>query len=164
MRSWKSMCAVLALALAAYACNTSERAEPAADGTPAAGTTGDAASAGATTLADVAGSPDRYFGKTVTVVADVEEVFGPLAFALDEDAFLTGGVDNDVLVLSPKAGTLADIDDQWLNNKVKVTGTVGKMTVVEIEREVGWDLQPEIEAEVARAGAVIVATSIERVQ
>lgn len=114
-------------------------------------------------VADLTGNPDRYFGQTVTVVADVEEVHTPMAFSLDEDAPLEGGIDRDLLVFSPKAGNLADIDDQWLNNKVKVTGKVGKMTVVEVEREVGWDLNPEIEAEVERAGAVLIATSIERV-
>ena len=113
-------------------------------------------------VADIVEDPHRYFGQSVTVVADVEEVHTPLAFSLDEDAPLEGGVDRDLLVLSPKAANLSDIDDQWLNNRVKVTGKVGKMAVVEVERELGWDLNPEIEAELERASAVLIATSIDR--
>lgn len=73
--------------------------------------------------------PNEYVGRSVTVEADVEEVFGPRAFALDEDAPFAGGIDNDLLVLTKAAGSLADIDDQWMNNKVRVTGTVGRMSV-----------------------------------
>jgi hypothetical protein len=49
-----------------------------------------------------------------------------------------GGIDNAIIVLSSQAGSLSDIDDTWLNNKVRVTGTVGKLSVMEIEREIGW--------------------------
>ena len=87
-----------------------------------------------------------------------------MSFALDEDSPLAGGIDNDLLVFSPKAATLADIDDQWLNNKVRVTGTVGKLTITEIERELGWDLDAELEAEVEKSSAVLIAKSIERVE
>lgn len=153
---------VFAAAIAASACNEQpayqDNPTPAAESQPA-GTSGTTASV---RLADIAGDPGKYAGQTVTVVADVEEVLGPGAFKLDEDAAVAGGVDNDLLVLSKKAGTLADIDDQWTNNRVSVTGKVGKFTVVEVEREIGWDLAPELEAEVERVGAVLIATSLER--
>jgi hypothetical protein len=114
-------------------------------------------------LASITGNLDNYVGKTVTVTADVEEVVGPKAFKLDEDNALAGGIDNDVLVISPKAASLANIDDQWLNNKVRVTGKVMKLAVTEIEREVSWDLDPQIEAELNEVKAVIVASAVERV-
>jgi hypothetical protein len=127
--------------------------------------TGSARSTGSTTtVADIQEAPDKFLGQTVTVVADVEEVHSPRAFSLDEDSPAAGGIDNDLLVLSPQAGSLSDIDDQWLNNKVRVTGKVGKMQVVEIERELGWDLNPELEVEVEKARAVIIASAVERVQ
>jgi hypothetical protein len=121
------------------------------------------AGAGMPRVADIVGNPSDYAGKSVTLIADVEEVFGPRAFALDEDAPLAGGVDRDLLVLSKKASNLSDIDDQWLNNKVRVTGTVQRWSLVEIEREVGWDLEPQIETELEGAGAVLIADSITRV-
>jgi hypothetical protein len=144
------------------ACNQSP-ATTTTDADPWTQETGTAGEAATIRVADLMASPDRYLGQTVTVVADVEEVLGPNAFTLDEDAPLAGGIDNDMLVLSKKAGELSDIDDQWLNNKVRVTGTVGKMTVVEIEREIGWDLNRELEAEVDRRGAMLIASSVTRV-
>jgi len=68
------------------------------------------------------------------------------------------------MVLYPNSDALRDIDDQWLNNKVRVTGKVGKFGIVEIERELGWDLRPELEAEVERAKAVLIASSVSRVE
>ena len=63
--------------------------------------------AGETRVADIAGEPDKYLGQTVTVAADVEEVHSARAFSLDEDSPAAGGIDNDLLVLSPQAGSLS---------------------------------------------------------
>jgi hypothetical protein len=161
-RAWLVSIVGCALAVAAcdrgseYGANETSLSQDRIDG--AAGTAG-----GEMRVADIVAAPDEYFGRTVTVTADVEEVFGPMAFALDEDAPFTGGIDNDLLVLSRQAGDLEAIDDQWLNNKVRVTGTVGRMTVTEVERELGWDLDPELEIELERAGAVLIASSVNRV-
>jgi len=43
--------------------------------------------------------------------------------------------------------------------KVKVDGTVQKLVVAEIERELGWDLEPKLEAEFTEKN-VIVAQNI----
>jgi hypothetical protein len=137
--------------------NARDAAPPAV--APAAGPP---ASTSASRVADITGRPDDYIGKTVSLEADVEEVWSPYAFSLDEDAAFAGGVDNDLLVFSPKAGNLSAIDDQWLNNRVRVTGEVRRMSVVEIEREIGWDLDPKLEIELERVRPVIIATSIER--
>src|SRR5688572_15720039 len=125
----------LAVTLGSTACDR-EQSVVEREGAPAEsremeGTTGESTEAAMVGLAELMESPDEYFGQTVTVVADVDEVLGPNAFALDEDAALRGGVDNHMLVFSRKADTLADIDDDWLNNKVRVTGQVGKMRIVE---------------------------------
>ena len=149
MKSWTSGLACAAALMMIYGCDTS-RAERTAEGE--------------TRVADIAGEPNRYMGQTVTVVADVEEVHSPRAFSLDEDSPAAGGIDNDLLVLSSQAGSLSDIDDTWLNNKVRVTGKVGKMAIVEVERELGWDLDPELEMEVENAKAILIATSVQRVE
>ena len=162
IRTIRSVIAAAVL-LIAYGCDdtTASRTSTPA---PPAGASSAAANTGTVRVADIAGNPAQYAGQTVTVVADVEEVHGPMAFSLDEDAALAGGIDNDLLVISSKSGALSNIDDQWLKNKVRVTGTVGKMTVVEVEREVGWDLDRELEVEVEGARAVLIATSVERVR
>lgn len=168
-----TLCGPLTLALAVSACeqrvDDTPLREPATDESAyPVGTAGETEGAeeGTVRVADIVGEPDQFIGRSVTVVADVEEVFGPRAFALDEDAPLAGGIDNDLLVLSKnqQAQTLAEIDDQWLNNKVRVTGTVARAQVVEIEREIGWDLEPEIEAELEDEGPVLIAESVERVE
>lgn len=177
MRRTTTAACALAFAVAVSACER-EPLEPQVDRSPAgAAEQADPATAerqadepgneaeqgGETRVADIVGEPESYVGKTVTVSADVEEVFGPMAFALDEDSPLTGGIDNDLLVLSKKAGALEEIDDQWLDNKVRVTGTVGTWGAVEVEREIGWDLDPEIEVELENGGPVLIATSVERI-
>ena len=135
----------------------------AAGGTAAAAGDFGAPSQTTVRVADIAGNPGRYIGQTVTVEADVEEVLGPFSFKLDEDAPLAGGIDNDLIVLYPKSLNLAAIDDQWLNDRVRVTGTVRRMTVVELEREVGWDLDPKIEAEFEGNRPALIARSVERI-
>jgi hypothetical protein len=149
MTRWTRGLACVAVLAMAYGCDTS-RAERAAEGE--------------IRVADIAGNPDKFMGQTVTVVADVEEVHSARAFSLDEDSPAAGGIDNDLLVLSPQAGSLSDLDDTWLNNKVRVTGKVGKMTIVEVERELGWDLDPRLEVEVEGAKAVLIAASVQRVE
>jgi hypothetical protein len=153
MRNWAFGTACVAALAIGYGCDTSR-----------AGNEDERNADGTVEVADIAEHPDRYLGQSVTVVADVEEVHSPRAFSLDEDSPTDGGIDNDLIVLSPAAGSLSDIDDQWLNNKVRVTGKVSKMQIVEIERELGWDLAPELEVEVEKATAVLIATNVQRVE
>ena len=155
-------CVAGMLSIAACGDRRTDEANPAEMPSATTGVEGATGTSGTVTLADIAANPDRYAGQTVTVIADVEEVHGPRAFALDEDAPLAGGLDNDVLVLSKQSGSLSDIDDQWLNNKVKVTGKVGTWSLVEVEREVGWDLDPELEVELEGVKAVLIADKVER--
>lgn len=115
-------------------------------------------------VADIVADPSKYMGQTVTIEADVDRVFGPKAFAVDEDAPLAGGIDRDLLVVGRNNANLQEMNDEWLNDKVRVTGTVGAVSVIEVEREVGWDLDPQIEAELEGAGAILLAESVSRVQ
>jgi hypothetical protein len=115
-------------------------------------------------VADVTGNVDNYVGKTVTVSSEIDQVYGPRAFKLDDDSPLAGGIDNDLLVLVPKNVNIGNIDDQWKNNKVRASGVVRKMVVRDIEREIGWDLDTRIESEFKENRAVLIANSVERVQ
>lgn len=161
---------IVGLSIGAAACdrgyNEDETAmdrTPGATGTSGYGETDARSTSGEIRVADIMDEPTEYLGTTVTVVADLEEVYSTTAFALDEDAPFEGGIDQDIVVISRDAGRLTDIDDQWLNNKVRVTGKVGMVSVVEVERELGWDLEPEIEAELEHARAVIFADSVHRI-
>jgi len=72
-----------------------------------------------------------FYGKTVTVKAEVEDVIDPRSFTLDEDAILAGA---DVLVLVPAGytGTLAH------DQVVTVTGKVRPYVTAELERDYDW--------------------------
>ena len=152
------------LAAAGAAC-TDEVRPPADLGTPGSAEPAGQAQAGngAISVADLVGNPAAYAGRTVTVEADVEEVRGPRAFTVDEDAPLAGGIDNDLLVISRQASNLAPIDDQWVDNRVRITGRIAQLSLVELEREVGWDLDPQIEAELEERRIVLIAESVSRV-
>ena len=72
-----------------------------------------------------------YYGKTVTVKAEVEDVIDTRSFTLDEDAILAGA---DVLVLVPAGYTGTLVHDQV----VMVTGKVRPYVTTELERDYHW--------------------------
>lgn len=109
---------------------------------------------------DLRAGLDSYVGQTVTVEAEVDEVLGPMVFRIDDE--LAAGITDDLLVVSPQAAQLAPLEDQWLNDRVRITGTIWRGTVVDLERELGWDLQSELEAEIDTR-PVLVASVITRV-
>jgi len=71
-----------------------------------------------------------YYGKTVTVRAEVEDVLGSNMFTLDEDSLLAG---SDVLVLVPR-GVANLTHDQ----KVVVTGRVRPFVEADLDRDFDW--------------------------
>lgn len=85
---------------------------------------------GAISAGKLAKDAKDYYGKTVTVKAEVEDVLGDKMFTLDEDALLAG---SDVLVLAPKGvGTLAH------DQKVVVTGQVRPFVEADLDRDFDW--------------------------
>jgi hypothetical protein len=72
-----------------------------------------------------------YYGKTVTVKAEVENVYDSRSFTLDEDSVFAGP---DVLVLVP-SGMTADLRN---DQKVMVTGVVRQYVTSELERDFDW--------------------------
>ena len=72
-----------------------------------------------------------YYGKTVTVKAEVENVYDSRSFTLDEDSMFAGP---DVLVLVPAGMTSTLAHDQV----VTVTGTVRPFVSTELERDFDW--------------------------
>jgi hypothetical protein len=85
---------------------------------------------GATDAGEIAKRPDAFYGRPVTVVAEVEKVHGSNAFTLDEDDATAGP---DVLVIVPKAERPVEED-----HEVMVHGTVRPLVVGELKRDYGW--------------------------
>lgn len=107
------------------------------------------------TVEQVDEDPMRFYGKRVTLSGEVEKIYGARAFELQGENIWW---DEQLLVVSRSP---IAIGKQMLTSDedVMVSGTVKKMTVAEVERELGWDLEPEIEVEFADK-PVLVADSI----
>lgn len=112
---------------------------------------------GGVTAAQVINNPNAYVGKTVTVSGDVEEIHNPRAFNMDSGVSV-----GELLVLGrepfpqvPDGGTRAFV----INDTATVTGTVRMLVTAEVERELGWDLTPELEAEF-NAKPVLIAQTV----
>ncbi|HYD47794.1 MAG TPA: hypothetical protein VEB21_05575 [Terriglobales bacterium] len=103
---------------------------------------------------DIAKLPEQFYNKTVSVKAEVEEVFGPNAFTLDEDQLFAGP---DVLVLMPSTGPVPD------GTTVIVRGTVRKLAINELEKEYKWfrsgSIRPEALTQM-QDRPVIIAESV----
>jgi hypothetical protein len=126
--------------------------------TPDADTTVVAGTDGNVTLGDITAEPDTYIDQTVTVEGGVDEVRGERAFTIADNTFLDL---NEVLVLGANQEALDTALEA--DAPVVVTGTVRRLVAAEIEQELGFDLDTEIEAEFEDK-PVIIATNVEVVQ
>lgn len=105
---------------------------------------------------ELAGKPAEFVGLRVRVRAEIDDVYSPRMFTLDEE---TVGTSPDVLVLAPNGGAFPKDGDE-----VEVTGTVRKFVRAEIERDYDWfDLAEEYDVKYAER-PVIVAESIRQVE
>lgn len=110
---------------------------------------------------EITQDPQQYYGKTLAVTGEIEEVTAPGAFTLDEDQLL-GATDLLVLRATPKAGAPAPaaIED---GETVAVTGVLRPFVVADIERDydLTWDLdlQRKLEAEYSQK-PVLIANAV----
>ncbi len=112
---------------------------------------------GGVTAQQVIENPSAYVGKTVTVSGDVEEIWNPRAFNMDSG--ISGG---ELLVIGrepfpqiPDAGNRAYV----VSDIATVTGVVRILVTADVNREIGWDLTPEIVAKY-NAKPVLIAQTI----
>jgi hypothetical protein len=83
----------------------------------------------------------QWIGKKVSVDAEVEEVYGPRVFSIDEPNW--ADIDGEILVYVPS--TLAALVRE--DDRVTVSGTVKKFVKAEFENDWGWlDTDNDIEA------------------
>ncbi|MCR9159153.1 MAG: hypothetical protein ACE37F_09470 [Nannocystaceae bacterium] len=112
-----------------------------------------------TIIEDVEENPQAYYGKRLTFRGEAENVMSDRAFVLEGDNF---AFDNDLLVLTrtPISMGHEGIEE---NQDYVVTGVVRQLVVAEVERELGWDLEPQLEVEYY-AQPVVIAERIEEVR
>lgn len=118
----------------------------------------DEAPASAVGAGQIIENPSNYVGKTVTVTGEVEDLHGPRAFEMDSGVNL-----GELLVLGkdpyPQVPDGATNRAFIVDDTVTVTGVVRMMVTTEIERELGWDLEPQLEVEFDRK-PVLIAKSL----
>ncbi|MEJ7862077.1 MAG: hypothetical protein WKF90_10630 [Pyrinomonadaceae bacterium] len=112
---------------------------------------------GGITARQVIENPSAYVGKTVTVSGDVEEIWNPRAFNMDSGLSV-----GELLVVGrepfPQVGD-ANNRAYLISDIATVTGVVRMLVTADVEREIGWDLDPQIEAKF-NAKPVLIAQSI----
>jgi hypothetical protein len=104
---------------------------------------------------EITANPSQYYGRTLAVAGEIENIVGPNAFTLDEDK-LIGASDLLVLVANPKTANTAIKDGEY----VAVTGVLRSFVVTDIERDydLTWDLnlQRQLEVEYRNKPVLIV--------
>ncbi|MBE9016731.1 hypothetical protein IQ272_11395 [Chroococcidiopsidales cyanobacterium LEGE 13417] len=107
---------------------------------------------------EITSNPKQYYGRTLAVTGEVEEILSPTTFTLDEDQ-LFGATDLLVLVANPKTGNTANTavkEDQT----VAVTGVLRPLVVADLEREYdfNWDegFVRQLEAEYSQKPVLVV--------
>ncbi|MGG6240032.1 hypothetical protein ACQ4N7_15515 [Nodosilinea sp. AN01ver1] len=114
---------------------------------------------------EITSDPEQYYGETLAVTGEVEDIQSGAAFTLDEDQLL-GAEDLLVIYATPRDGAdqpAAELPTIADGEEVAVTGTLRPFVVTDFERDydLGWDLelQEQLEAEYSNK-PVLVATGI----
>jgi hypothetical protein len=109
------------------------------------------------TLENVAGSPEEYYGQTVTIRGDYQESIDENAFKLTRGGFLFFG-GSEVLVVNNTGQPILPPENE--NISLQVTGEVQQLRVAELERDFGWDFWNPDEYVEYDQRPVIVAESV----
>ena len=100
-------------------------------------------------LDDLEKNPGKYLGKTVTVEGEVQRVLGPNLFTIDERNWVDLDRELPVVVPDPLAAIVHG------DQPVRVTGTVQKVPIAQIERRGGLLGDPKIKAEITAQPALL---------
>ena len=102
---------------------------------------------------EIAEDPAQYYGETLAVTGEIENIYSDNTFTLDEDE-LFGGEDLLVVVNNP---TVAAIQD---GETVAVTGELRQLIIADLETDydLTWDLdvQEQLEAEYSERPVLVV--------
>ena len=100
------------------------------------------------TVSDIIANPNQYVTQTVTLDGEVDRVLTPRMFVLDQEGTLVG---DEILVITENQipdeaeGAIANPFNDA--DKVTVTGTVSRLVITEVERDLDLDLDPQVEVE-----------------
>lgn len=101
---------------------------------------------------EITSDPSQYYGRTIAVTGEVENIYSDSVFSLDEDELFGG---DDLLVLVTDSAEA--VED---NETVAATGELRSFVVADLERDydLTWDLdlQQELEAEYSERPVLVV--------
>lgn len=101
--------------------------------------------------------PEKRLNQKVKVQGEIEEKKDKRTFVLE-----SGGLINDEITVVSAKDLDASTSAMLVEDKdVVVSGTLRKMNVIEIEKEYGWDFDPQIEIELEKVTYYLVADKIE---
>jgi hypothetical protein len=112
-----------------------------------------------TSLEEIAEAPARFYGKTVSVFGEVDEVYSDNAFLLEGRDILW---DEEVPVLT-RSPVRLEGKPLREDDRLVVTGTVYPSMSADVERDLGWDLTSEIEVHLQKT-PIVLATDVTRVE
>ena len=107
------------------------------------------------TIDQIANDPEKWYGKTVTVRAKVDDVFARTLFEVEHEGVL--GIDDELLVVAPRSQSVRT-SGEWIT----ITGVVRRFVKTDIERTYSgtdWSV-PDAVVMQFDARPSIVATSI----
>jgi hypothetical protein len=144
---WRSVVGVLVAASAASVSVWAQ--QPASTPGPIVST----APAATVKLDDLEDKPENFVGKTVTVEGEVDKLLGPHLFTIDERGWADPAREMPVSVPAPFLVAMKE------KVPVRVTGTVEKVPIDRLEKEIGPILDAKLRDEIAKR-PVLVATAV----
>lgn len=106
---------------------------------------GDEVANAGVSIDDITDNPSRYFGRTVTVAGEVDEIIGQRALTIGGDDFIG---EDELLVVSvnqlPNVSGRPGANRLDKDDLVQVTGPVRRFAVADLEREIGTDLDDNL--------------------
>lgn len=107
------------------------------------------------TVRDVIENSSKYVNQPVQLSGEIEETYGNFGFVVDG----LGTFNDEILVVTGNKQKVKAEEGQ----NYQVTGTVKRMGVYDIERDFGWKLDPELEAEFEGVRTVLVLQKSEQI-
>jgi hypothetical protein len=105
-------------------------------------------------IRDLDDAGTRYLGRLITVTAEVDEVYGPRLFTIDDPAW--GDLGGEVLVYA-RGMAAVPVGD---GDRISVTGTLQTVALSGIESEWGWrKVEPDLDVDFLTK-PIILATRI----
>jgi hypothetical protein len=106
---------------------------------------------------EITENPSQYYGRTLAVSGEVENVYGANTFTLDEDELFGG---NDLLVVVRNANANTANTPVQVDQTVATTGVLREFVVADLEREYdfNWDegIVRQLEAEYKTRPVLVV--------